>query len=465
MLGSRDKTLESISMRRLFASATILAIILTNFGISPASANACTPSITGGVVTGSIGGGCTSLIISDGTATSIADEAFTDQTDLVELRIGEGVTTIGDSAFIEATSLTTLTLPNSLTRIKDYAFSGASSLTSLTLPNSLARIDDHTFDGLTSLTSLTIPNSVLTVGDYAFKDATGLTSLTIGTGVIQMGMYAFESATALTSLIIPNSITGIDIGTFRGASSLANVTIGSGVNIIQYRAFQNATSLSRVTFLGAAPAVTIDPLDDVNNAFLGVGAGAKAIVSAANAASFGGAGSNWNGLIVELAASETPASDDGAAAARAAAELREAKKRKARADLTNPAIALTVGAFSDAECNGVHDINFSEVSAEIQSLSLDSRIDIKEILKICRKYEVVDKVATNKPFHHAMLQEIGLIPLDSKFKSQITVALRSLPGVEVSTYKQIEIAIANKVRAIQDLKSRLSATIARISGR
>jgi hypothetical protein len=205
--------------------------------------------------------------------------------------------------------------------------------------------------------------------------------------------------------------------------------------------------------------------DDSNSAFLGVSAGAKAIVTAENAASFGGAGSIWNRLIVEVAASDTPTSDDGAAAARAAADLREAKKRKARADLANPAIALTVGAFSDAECDGVNGVNFAEVSAEIQSLSSASRIEINEILKICRKYEVVDKVATSKPFHHAMLQEIGLIPLDSKFKSQITVSLRSLPGAEVSTYKQIEIAVANKVKAIQDLKNRLAATIARISGR
>ena len=453
-------------MRRLFASATILTVLFTNFGISPASASACIPTINGaGVVTGTSGTGCTSLVISDGTATSIEDGAFEDQDDLVELRIGEGVTTIGVDAFAGATSLTTLTLPNSLTRIEAYAFVEASSLTTLTLPSSLTFIGEYAFADLTSLASLSIPNSVTTLSDYAFKGATSLTSLTIGTGVRQMGASAFLDATSLTSVIIPNSITGIDIGTFMRASSLANVTIGSGVNTIQSRAFQDASSLTRVTFLGAAPTVRLEGDGSTNSAFLGVSAGAKAIVTSANAASFGVAGSSWNGLIIEIAASDAPASDDGAAAARAAAELREAKKRKARADLTNPAIALTVGAFSDAECNGVHGVNFAEVSAEIQSLSLDSRIEIKEILKICRKYEVVDKVATNKPFHHAMLQEIGLIPLDSKFKSQITVALRNLPGAEVSTYKQIEIAIANKVKAIQDLKNRLAATIARISGR
>ena len=496
MLGSTDRTLESISMRRLFASATILAIFLTSFASSPAHAavRLCNGPGEGGLTisgttVSTIASNCTSVVIPDGilsiseeaydggalltsltlpnSLTRIEAYAFVEASSLTTLTLPNSLTFIGESAFNDASSLTTLTLSNSLTRIEYEAFSGATSLTNLTLPNSLTYIGEYAFADLTSLTSLSIPNSVTTVEDSAFRGATNLTSLTIGTGLSQIGQTAFLNATALTSVIIPNNITRINVATFKGASSLANVTIGSGVNTIEYRAFQNATSLSRVTFLGAAPAVTIDLVDDVeiNNAFLGVSAGAKAIVTSANAASFGGAGSNWNGLLVELSASDAPPADDNAAAARAAAELRETKKRKARADLTNPAIALTVGAFSDAECNGVHGVNFAEVSAEIQSLSLDSRIDIKEILKICRKYEVVDKVATSKPFHHAMLQEIGLIPLDSKFKSQITVALRSLPGAEVSTYKQIEIAIANKVKAIQDLKSRLAATIARISGR
>jgi BspA type Leucine rich repeat region (6 copies) len=325
VLGKRDRTSESISMRRLFASATILAIMLTNFGISPASANACTPSITAGVVNGSNEGGCISLVISDGIATFINDEAFTDQTDLVELSIGEGVTRIGESAFTDATSLTTLTLPNSLTRIDDRAFSGATSLTNLVLPNSLTHIGEYAFADLTSLTSLSIPNSVTTVQDYAFRGATNLTSLTIGTGVSQIGMYAFLNATALTSVIIPNNITGIDIGTFMGASSLANVTIGSGVNTIQYRAFQNAELLTRVTFLGAAPAVTLES-DDSNTAFFGISAGAKAIVTAANAASFGGVGNNWNGLRVEIATSDAPPTDDGAAEAARVAAIAEAAR-------------------------------------------------------------------------------------------------------------------------------------------
>jgi hypothetical protein len=148
-----------------------------------------------------------------------------------------------------------------------------------------------------------------------------------------MGYYAFKNATALTSVIIPNNIIKIDVGTFMGASSLANVTIGNGVSTIERRAFQNATSLSRVTFLGAAPIVTLDPINDVeiNNAFLGVSAGAKAIVTSANAASFGGAGSNWNGLIVEIAASDAPASDDGAAEAARLAAIAEAARQAAAA--------------------------------------------------------------------------------------------------------------------------------------
>ena len=356
VLGNTDRTLESISMRHLFASATILAIFLTSFASSPAHAvRLCNgPGDDGLTISGTtvstIASNCTSVVIPDGIL-SISDideddDAYERLTSLISLTIGNSVTTIGKNAFKfededEATLLTSLTLPNSLTRIKDNAFSGASKLTTLTLPNGLTRIDEYAFQGLTSLTSLTIPNSVTVVEDSAFADATSLTSLTIGTGVSTMGYYAFKNATALTSVIIPNNIIKIDVGTFIGASSLANVTIGNGVSTIEKRAFQNATSLSRVNFLGAAPIVTLDSINgvEINNAFLGVSAGAKAIVTSANAASFGGAGSNWNGLIVEIAASDAPASDDGAAEAARLAAIAEAARVAAAAEAARQAAA------------------------------------------------------------------------------------------------------------------------------
>jgi hypothetical protein len=451
-------------MRRLFASATILAIFLTSVAASPAHAAAdpCALDISGNVVNGFSPRGvstCTALAIPD-SATAIAVGAFFGHIAALEtLTIGSGIETITSSAFYGAQSLRSLTIPNSVITIEFDAFYGTSSLETLTIGNSVTTIQDNAFYGAQSLRSLTIPNSVTTIGDNAFRDANNLETLIIGNSVTTIGDNAFAEANNLETLIIGNSVTTIGDDAFKEANLLTSLTIPNSVTTIGEDAFRGASALNTVTFLGQAP-TSVD-----NDAFFNIKVGAKAIVTAANVASFGGAGSIWKRLIVEIARSDAPPSDDGAAAARAAAELREAKKRKARADLTNPAIALTVGAFSDAECNGVHGVNFADVSTEIQSLSLDSRIDIKEILKICRKYEVVDKVATSKPFHHAMLQEIGLIPLESKFKSQITVALRSLPGAEVSTYKQIEIAIANKVKAIQDLKSRLATTIARISGR
>jgi hypothetical protein len=43
-------------------------------------------------------------------------------------------------------------------------------------------------------------------------------------------------------------------------------------------------------------------------------------------ASFGGAGSNWNGLIVEIATSDAPPTDDGAAEAARVAAIAEAAR-------------------------------------------------------------------------------------------------------------------------------------------
>ena len=171
--------------------------------------------------------------------------------------------------------------------------------------------------------------------------------------------------------------------------------------------------------------------------------------------------------------SETPSgpgtqtAEEIAAAAREAAriadELREAKKRKARADLTNPLATTTLDTFADAECLGINVGNLKDVASEVKSLSTESRSDITQILKICRKFEVVDKVATRQIIYPMMLQEIGLISLDSKYKSTLTVGLRKLPVDKTKTYAQIQTALAAHMKVIQGLKSRLAATLERIA--
>jgi hypothetical protein len=344
VLGRRERTLESISMRRLFASSTILAIFLTSFALSPANAvDPCALDISGNVLNGFSPRGpstCTEIVIPD-SVTSIAPGAFYGHVAALEtLIIGSGIKIISSSAFYGAQSLRSLTIPNTVITIEFDAFTGASALEILTIGNSVTTIGSDAFAGATSLRSLTIPNSVITIENNAFRYSGGLRTLIIGNSVTAIGDNAFEDAYLLTSLTIPNSVTTIGDEAFLYVELLESLTIGNGVTSIGEDAFKGASALNTVTFLGQAPGY-VD-----RDAFSNVKVGAKAIVTSANVASFSDAGRYWKGLLVEIAASDAPPTDDGAVEAARVAAIALAASEAAR--VAAIAEAARVAAIAEA---------------------------------------------------------------------------------------------------------------------
>ncbi len=160
------------------------------------------------------------------------------------------VTSIGNEAFKGCTKLTSITIPDSVTSIGGSAFSGCTVLTSVTIPNSVTSIGWGVFDGCTGLTSVTIGNGVTSIGGSAFSGCTGLTSVTIPDSVTSIGYNAFSGCTGLTSITIPDSVTSIGQGAFCDCSGLTSVTIGNGVTSIGYSAFSGCTGLASITFNG-----------------------------------------------------------------------------------------------------------------------------------------------------------------------------------------------------------------------
>ncbi len=147
--------------------------------------------------------------------------------------------------------------------------------------------------GCDSLAVIAIPDSLTSIGDSAFLECDSLTSITLPDGVEFISGSAFFGCAGLTSITLPDSVTSIGEFAFHGCTGLADVTIGDSVTSIGGAAFAFCSNLTRVTFLGVAPSVS-------NTAFSVIPQEAKAHVFPSNFASFGGPGSTWNGLIVDI---------------------------------------------------------------------------------------------------------------------------------------------------------------------
>ena len=165
----------------------------------------------------------------------------------------------------------------------------------------------------------------------------------------------------------------------------------------------------------------------------------------------------------ELAAQE-------AAATRAATAKREAEKRSARAEMIarfKISEKVTLDLFNRAEILGITSGNIDELHNEIFSLSEASRVDIIQIQKVARNYEVVGMIASDRvvSVHSNSLIEIGLIPMGSKYKAALTQAVKNLPVSDRSSYEAIKDGIDAKMAEIQVRNDRLKDILARIAAR
>ena len=133
--------------------------------------------------------GCSGLIsVTIGNnVTSIGDNAFEGCTGLVNITVADGNTKYHSSGncLIETTSKTlilgcdTSVIPSdgSVTSIGEDAFRSCSKLTNVTIPDSVTNIGSFAFLSCTGLTSVTIGNSVTSIGYSAFRGCTGLTNI------------------------------------------------------------------------------------------------------------------------------------------------------------------------------------------------------------------------------------------------------------------------------------------------
>jgi hypothetical protein len=155
---------------------------------------------------------------------------------------------------------------------------------------------------------------------------------------------------------------------------------------------------------------------------------------------------------------------------KAAAAQRDAEVKAARTDISNKLAKsekLTVDSFRQADIAGVTADNFALVQAEILALPAESRTDLKQVLKVARKYEVIGKIASEniRTLPNSAYVEVGLIPAASKNKASLVSAVRRVQPSDRDSYAEIQAIIAAENSSITSRKDRLAVVIASIKNR
>lgn len=251
-------TTSSITNYQALKLATVCNLTI-NSGITSIAAAAFTnfkgiltiPS--GLIITAGAFTGCafTSVIITKGTNTIIANYQAIQIATGCNLTISSGITSISNTAFTAFTGR--LTIPSGLT-LTATAFTGCAftsviitegitkvignykalkiGICSLTINNEITEIGDDAFGGLGFSGVLTIPNNVTKIGANAFKGCESISGLQIVSTVIEsIGASAFEGCTSLSgNLTIPATVKSLGLNAFKGCVNLNGIlSIPSGI--------------------------------------------------------------------------------------------------------------------------------------------------------------------------------------------------------------------------------------------
>lgn len=224
--------------------------------------------------------GCkNSKIPTDGSVTSIGEDAFYKCDGLTSITIPDSVTNIGSSAFKGCSGLTSITFAENskLTSIGDYAFHWCSSLTSIKIPKSVTSIGDYAFNQCVKLRSLNfelhsqlndigeyafnqcalvdpnIPDTLTSIGAYAFSENNSLMSALLGaSSITELPEGVFYHCYNLSSMSLPETLTSIGKAAFVSCKKLSEISIPSNVVTIGVSAFESCIALSTVNIRATA---------------------------------------------------------------------------------------------------------------------------------------------------------------------------------------------------------------------
>lgn len=182
---------------------------------------------------------------------SVNDVLFTlDGKELVQYPIGKsaesysvpaGTEIIRKGAFSFG-KVSKIILPDSIMIIDEKGFSDNKNLSDINLPEGLEEICLNAFLNCTALKKITIPSTI-----QSFENAfvgSGLEEVIISSGIKEISAYAFNDCKNLSKVTIPETVEEIGVCAFEKCTSLKELNIPSSVKAIGNDAFSGCKDLT-----------------------------------------------------------------------------------------------------------------------------------------------------------------------------------------------------------------------------
>lgn len=165
---------------------------------------------------------------------------------ITKLEIPEGVSYVSDHSFCYLSSLESVHIPSSVLSIGTNAFAGCESLKKVEFADGITKICERAFQNCASLNVINLPNSITWIDNYAFA-GTGLAKVDLPNSITILGNGVFSICKELESITLPDNLSIIREGLFLACSKLKAVKVPNTVTTIMRDGFRDCSGLASVT--------------------------------------------------------------------------------------------------------------------------------------------------------------------------------------------------------------------------
>lgn len=188
--------------------------------------------------------------------TTIGDQSFRDNNDLISVEIPNTITCIESNAFRHCIKLDSITIPKSVKKIGLGPFSECRSLTTINVEDGnsyYVSIDGVVYNTAMTIlvqypankadTTFVVPNTIETIEYGAFSNCRNLVSISIPNSVKSIEWWSFVGCGSLRYVEVPSSVTHIGQGAFSYCRKMEAIFIPKSVTTIGDRAFLTCPNL------------------------------------------------------------------------------------------------------------------------------------------------------------------------------------------------------------------------------